>query len=113
MDGDPGTVWNSGGDAPQWIEIDLGAPNDIQEIRLVISQYPDGLTSHRIRIMGPGTGGEYSELQLFEGETSESDILIYSATEPLQGIQFIRIETAASSPWVSWREIEVIQAVEK
>ena len=113
VDGDPGTVWNAGNDAPQWIEIDLGANFNIQEIRLVISQYPDGVTSHRILVKGSGTGGENTPIHTFESETAESDILTFTPAEPLLGIQFVRIETAASPSWVAWREIEVIQAGEE
>ncbi|HAV78594.1 MAG TPA: hypothetical protein DCX53_14695, partial [Anaerolineae bacterium] len=44
VDGDLGTLWSSGGDAPQWIEIDLGAEYNINEIRMTPSQFPEGRT---------------------------------------------------------------------
>lgn len=110
IDGDPGTIWNSGDGPPQWIEIDLGAPRNIQEIRLVISQYPAGATTHRLLVRGPDPGTTFTLLQTFTGETTDSQIMEYIATIPLQDIQVIRIETTTSPSWVAWREVEVIQA---
>lgn len=56
VDGDLATLWNSGGGPVQWIEIDLGAEYNIGEIRLTISQSPEGTTTHRI--LGRGANGE-------------------------------------------------------
>ena len=109
VDGDPGTSWSSGDDAPQWIEIDLGEPYDIREIRLLPSQYPAGATYHRVRGKGPGTGGNFVELYIFNGETEDAKWLIYTASDPWLGIQFIRIESAASPSWIAWREIEILR----
>ena len=108
VDGDPGTVWNSGDGPPQWIEIDLEASSDIREMRLSISQYPAGITSHRL--LGKAPGGDFSILHTFEGETMESQLLVFTPPEPVRGIQVIRIETTASPSWVSWREIEILKA---
>ena len=108
IDGDPGTLWNAGFEAPQWIEIDLGAPSAIKEIRLVISQYPAGTTTHKLLVRTPDAG--YTTIETFSGETSDSQILVYQAAlTPMQDIQFIRVETTASPSWVAWREIEVIR----
>ncbi len=69
IDGDPGTLWNAGFEAPQWIEIDLGAPYAIKEIRLVISQYPAGTTTHKLLVRTPEAG--YTTIETFSGETSD------------------------------------------
>jgi hypothetical protein len=110
VDGDAGTLWSSGYDAPQWIEIDLGQPYDISAIRLLISQYPAGNTLHRVLGKGPGPDDLFYELTRFEGSTEDGQWLEFSPEEPWEGIQYIRIETVASPSWVSWREIEVIAA---
>jgi hypothetical protein len=108
VDGDPGTIWNSGDDPPQWIEIDLGAPHDIREIRLVVTQFPAGPTYHQIR--GKAPGGDFVVLHVFEGRTEESQVLAFAPPEPWRGIQILRIETAAGPSWAAWREIEVLEA---
>jgi hypothetical protein len=110
VDGDPGTVWNSGDGPPQWIEIDLGSLLDIREIRLFINQYPAGHTVHQV--LGKTTNGEFTLLHRFEGETADSQLLVVTPPDPWRGFQIIRIETLTNPSWVSWREIEVIQAVQ-
>jgi hypothetical protein len=110
VDGNPGTLWNANAEPPQWIEIDLGAAYSIREIRLAVSQYPAGHTVHRVLGKGPGTGGTFTELHVFEGDTQDPQALDFVPPEPWQGISLIRIETIASPSWVAWREIEVIDA---
>lgn len=108
VDGDLGTLWNSGGGPTQWIEIDLGAEYNIQEISLTTSQYPEGRTVHRI--LGRGTSGQFVELIKFDGNTTDGQTLVFSPAEPIQNIRYIRVETVTSPSWVAWREIEVIDA---
>ena len=110
VDGDPGSWWSAGAGAPQWIQVDLGAPHNIQEIRLLPSQYPAGATIHRLIGKGPGTNGQFVELYTFSGQTDDSQLLSYKPPEPWHGIQVIRIQTSASPSWVAWREIEIIDA---
>jgi hypothetical protein len=109
VDGDLGTSWSSGGEAPQWIEIDLGQAYDIREIRLLPSQYPAGATVHRVRGRGPGTGGNFVDLHIFEGSTEDSIWLEFTPNSPWLGIQVIRIESVASPSWIAWREIEILR----
>ena len=110
VDGNAGSLWNSGNEAPQWIEIDLGQAYDIGEVRLLISQYPAGNTLHRVLGKGSGADAVFHELTRFEGLTEDGQWLEFSPEEPWAGIQTIRIETVASPSWVAWREIEVIPA---
>ncbi|WKZ49004.1 MAG: discoidin domain-containing protein [Anaerolineales bacterium] len=106
VDGDFGTLWNSGGGPTQWIEIDLGAEFAISEIRLSVSQYPEGRTVHQVK--GRSADGQFVLLQTFDGMTHDGDELLFKPDAPLTGIRFIRIETIVSPSWVAWREIEVM-----
>jgi len=108
VDGDLGTLWSSGGDPTQWIEIDLEAEYKIQEISLTTSQYPEGRTVHRI--LGKGASGQFVELTKLDGSTRDGQTLVFKPAEPIQNIRFIRVETLLSPSWVAWREIEVIDA---
>lgn len=108
VDGDFGTLWNSGGGPVQWIEIDLGAEYSLSEIRLTISQYPEGQTVHQIKGKGAGTGNQLILLHTFDGNTRDGDELVFKPESLITGIRYIRVETVASPSWVSWREIEVI-----
>jgi len=108
VDGDLGTLWNSGGGPSQWIEIDLGHEYTLKEINLSISQYPEGRTVHRV--LARGADGQFMVLTIFDGKTTDGQVLLFKPAQPLAGIQFIRVETVTSPSWVAWREIEVIDA---
>jgi hypothetical protein len=110
VDGDFGTLWNSGGGPPQWIEVDLGAAYNISEIRLTVSQYPNGPTTHVISGKGPSAGDQFKPLHTFDGNTNDGDVLDFKPDQPLTQIRYIRVQTTASPSWVAWREIEIIDA---
>ncbi len=112
VDGNLETFWGAGDFAPQWIEVDLGAPYGIAEIRM-LTEGSNGETVHRVLGKGPGTGGAYVLLHTFSGFTTTLQWLTYTPPTPWSAVQFVRVETVGSlsgeSPsWISWREIEVI-----
>ena len=105
VDGDTTTSWGAGQFAPQWIEIDLGAPVAIAAIRLGVEQTPDGDTVHAV--LGKPPGGPYRELHVFRGRTVTGGLLEHVPSGPWDGIRYLRVETRASPSWVAWREVEV------
>ncbi len=109
VDGLAETFWNAGAFAPQWIQIDLGAPYSIGRIRLLVAQLPAGYTDHRVWVRGAAPGDQEHLLHEFAGETTDSEALDYTPTKPLAGIRYIRVETTASPSWIAWKEIEVFQ----
>ena len=106
VDGNMDTSWQSGGDVPQWIEIDLEKQYRIEEIRLIVDQFPEGNTTHRV-LGKEDSGDAYSELHLFTGNTAFGDELNHEYETPVEDVRYIRIETTESPSWVSWLEIEV------
>jgi hypothetical protein len=112
VDRDSGTLWNSGDFAPQWIEIDLGSPHDIQGIQLVISQSPAGETEHRVLGRGPGAADALVLLHTFAGPTADSQTLSFAPDVPWSNVQSIRVQTVRSPSWVAWREIRILDAGE-
>ena len=105
VDGNGGSQWGAGAHPPQWIEIDLGAPLTVGAIRLLVAQYPDGATVHRV--VGRSPDGSTQLLAELSGETHDGDWLEITADAPWESIQFIRVETLNSPSWVGWREIQV------
>ncbi len=105
VDGDETTFWGAGDFAPQWIEVDLGAPATLTEVRLRVGQSPDGDTRHRI--LAGKTKDDLSEVHQFEQFTRDGEWLVFTPTLPLESVQFIRVETLASPSWVAWSEIQV------
>ena len=107
VDGKSSNWWGSGGFAPQWIVVDLGANYVIAEVRLLPSRGPTGETIHRLLVKGPATNNEDETLYTFQGATADARWVALKFPQPLEGIRYIRIETTSSPSWVSWREIEV------
>ena len=106
VDGNFDSTWNSGGGPPQWIEIDLGEPRTVGELRLTVAQSPEGPTEHRLT--GRTAAGEIVLLDQFVGPTKDGTVLVASRAGGWRGIVAVRVETSASPSWVAWREIEVI-----
>jgi hypothetical protein len=73
VDGEQGTGWIAGAGPPQWIEVDLGAPATIDELRLVVSQSPAGRTVHVVS--GGASRAALTKLHTFEGRTDFGDEL--------------------------------------
>jgi hypothetical protein len=105
MDGAPETIWNSGRDATQWIELDLGKPYTLTSLRLIVSQYPDGNTTHQIWVRG--ANGVLRMIHEIKGNTFDNQVLEFSPDFPIANVQVVRIVTTQSPSWVAWREIEV------
>ena len=106
VDGDPTTQWSAGAYPTQWIEIDLGAPFSIGEIRLTVGQWPAGETVHELWV---GTAQDaMQQVYVFTGREFDFDVLNFAPPTALQNIRYVRIDTTESPSWVSWREIEVL-----
>ena len=106
VDEDPTTQWGAGAFPVQWLEVDLGAEHTVTAIRLLVAQFPEGTTIHRV-LVGAAPGA-LSEVHRFEGTTAADDLLEFLPDEPLTGVRIVRIETTSSPSWVAWREVEVL-----
>lgn len=100
------TQWNSGADPQQWIEIDLENNYQINEISLLVAQWPEGNTIHRVQVRNT-TEDDYITVHEFSGSTQDIDWLIFTPESPLKDVRYIRIQTIVSPSWVSWKEISV------
>jgi len=107
VDEDLATSWNAGGDPPQWIEIDLQGSVRVREIRLLVAQYPDGPTIHRI-LVRTSVGGGFTTVHEFSGATQAGEWLVFQPAVPIEGVRSVRIQSVASPSWVAWSEIEVL-----
>ena len=76
VDGLMANSWSSGGYPGQWIEIDLGAPVPVARVRLFVTQYPNGATTHHI-LTRATTGDAWTDQHIFTGVTSDGDVLEY------------------------------------
>lgn len=104
VDGDPTTAWGAGGDAPQWIEIDLDGVT-VGVVELLVSQWPAGRTVHEITLT---TSGGTTVTETIDGSTDDGDTLVVTYDEPVEDVVKIRVRTRVSPSWVAWYEIEVL-----
>lgn len=104
VDGSQGSPWNSGGYAPQWIEIDLESEIQLTCASLRVDQRPAGNTVHVIT--GRNLAAEEITLAILEGYTTDHDS-IHIEFQDLMAVRWVRITTIQSPSWVAWYEIEL------
>jgi hypothetical protein len=85
--------------------LNLGQPQPVSLIRLMVAQDPPGETTHQLWV--GSDPGRLTMVRQFSGLTSDSDVLTYFPLSPLTGVQYIRIVTKTTPSWVAWREIEI------
>ncbi len=106
VDNDIATSWIVATSAGSWIEVDLGEDRPVYRIELVVEQTPEGETTHHV--LGKGDGeSRYRELLVFDGATSDGQILAHAPAVPWTGLRWIKVETARTPSWVGWKEIRV------
>jgi len=106
VDDNADTSWIAGAGAVQWIQVDLKGSYRLTEIRLLVSQYPNGDTIHRIQIRS-SSNAAYQTVHDFKGSTNDNDWLVFKPDIPLENVNQIRIQTLIGPSWVAWKEIQV------
>lgn len=104
FDGNIETVWNSGAEPEQWIQLDFGNDVEVKRIILTAAQYPEGKTVHQIWL-----GKDSNSLTLvheLSGFTVDKQVLMVNMESPVNA-RVMRIVTTTSPSWVAWREILV------
>ena len=109
VDEDLSTQWGAGADAPQWIDIELDGNYSIDEIRLLVAQYPTGETIHQVQ-WRKSESTTYETTHEFRAFTEDDEWLVYTPDSGNEKISAIRIRTLSSLFWVAWKEIQVFGA---
>ncbi len=109
FDGEANRAWNSGDYAIGWIEVDLGKPVQVGEVRLQVAQTPAGHTEHHL-YGRTAPDAPLVALATCGGETNDMQTLVLSVGSGAKPMRYLRIETVASPSWIAWREIEVYGA---
>lgn len=97
--------WSSGADAPGWVEVGFGQPATLSGLRFVVFQSPPSDTTHVLEIR---VGGLWSEVERFTGFTTTGDVLEWTPSAPLGGVEAFRMTTLESLSWPEWYEIEIL-----
>lgn len=103
----PGTYWDSGGLAPQWIMLDFGSPRAVKSIRLCVYQRRSGVTSHQIH------GGLTTDNQVLISELTTTTVggqvqVVDTPASSTLLVRYLRIRTVASPDRIAWGKIEVL-----
>ncbi|CAM3890017.1 discoidin domain-containing protein [Delftia tsuruhatensis] len=103
-DGNPNTIWNAGGGATQWIDIDLGSERMFLSIRMLPAQSPAGQTIHHI--WGRNDAGKWFDFGEISSSTQDNQWIEYQNLKEIP-VRTIIVETKKSPSWVAWREFQV------
>ncbi len=110
-DGMAWTDWNSGGDPPQWVQLEFNEPMVLGKVDLLVAMYPvTGHTHHQLLVKRSGSS-DYELVHEFTGETYTDTHLIFEPDEPLREITRLRVKTLESPSWVGWWEVSAYEAV--
>ncbi|WP_212646600.1 discoidin domain-containing protein [Delftia sp. PE138] len=105
-DGNPNTIWNSGGLPSQWINIDLGSERMISKMRLLPAQSPASAGVSHIVWAYRSDGSKYRLLALERTITQDNQwIDLYNNLETT--VRYLTVETTRSPSWVAWRELQI------
>ncbi|HEX8745693.1 MAG TPA: discoidin domain-containing protein, partial [Pyrinomonadaceae bacterium] len=108
VDGNLSTAWVSGGNAPQWIQLDLGKAYTLSSVRLNVTQSPGGATTHQV--YGGPAPDQLALLGTLSGTTQNGQWLTLESAAA--NVRYLRVSTVSSPSWVGWTEIEVYASVD-
>ncbi len=101
------SYWNAVNGAPGWIELALSEPADVEEIRLVVAQFPAGPSRHELWVQR--TGGALEMVHVFAGSTGEGDVLVFEPEEALIAVEKVRVVTTSLGDLApAWHEVELL-----
>ncbi len=106
------TPWISGGNPPQWVEVDLGEPSEVGEIQVIVEtgnvdpqQY-----KHELYVKGPITGGAFELVETWSGLRDDLELLLYDVPDSLRkGLQWVRVLITEAPGWAALHEINVLR----
>ena len=100
VDGRADDFWSSGGQAPQWVEVDLLKSTTIASLRVVANQLP---TNAAMLVLGRGPNVyEYHLLHRFNGPTIDRQALRFTPRTPWRGIRYVRLQVPSSPIGAGW-----------
>ncbi|MCM2315918.1 MAG: discoidin domain-containing protein [Thermoanaerobaculia bacterium] len=100
VDGNSGTQWSAGNFPVQWIQVDVGQTRYLTKVRLLVSQFPNGATTHEV--WAGDSEAALRRISVISGPTVSPQWLEARID---QDARFVRIVTTSSPSWVGWFEI--------
>jgi hypothetical protein len=99
--------WNASSKSPQWVQLDLATPTDVESIVLTVAQDPPGASTHEIWVRQ--VGGQLTLVHTFDGITTEGEVLTFTPAESLTNVDIVKVITIklSNNLWPAWHEIEI------
>lgn len=98
--------WSADDFAPQWIEIDLPTPAQVEAIELIAAQSSSGPVTHKVSLENPS--GDLVVWHRFDTESADDGEIFRLKIDPPQLIDKVRILTTRGQGWIAWREVRVL-----
>lgn len=105
----PSTIYfNSGGFAPQYLELELPCFYTVHNIFLQVvylSNTPTPNVGHTIHKLYAGSTTIPTNLvATLDGNTTSDEWIHINFSPPLSNVRFLRLDTVASKSWVAWKK---------
>lgn len=100
-----GGSYNSGGFAPQYLELQLPGTYSISSVCLNVGQLPNGNTLHEIS--AGSSSSSLTTVTTLNGYTYSGQWLNITYSPMLTGISVVRVTTVSSPSWVAWNKFLV------
>lgn len=98
-----GGGYNSGGFAPQYVQLDFGLSATVCSVCLLVGQAPNGNTQHDI-YMGPSS---LSLITTLSGYTY-SGLWLNTTYNPCRSnVRYVQVYSVSSPSWIAWQKFIV------
>ncbi len=105
------TPWISGGDPPQWVEVDLINRYDLEAIQLVVETGSDEpfFYTHQIQVKS-SQSADYKILHEFADERVNFEVLTFQNNDgsTIDNVRFIRITIPQAPGWAALHELRAL-----
>jgi len=102
------TPWISGGEPPQWIEVDLQTAYDLKTIQLVVETGSDDphFYTHEVQVKASASS-QYKTLHVFAADRVNFETISYSKTDGtlMKNVRYIRVLIPQAPGWAALHEL--------
>ncbi len=109
-DGDACTIWNSGGFAPQAIEVSFAAPQSVHGV-MVVPEMTPAVGNVEGVIERVGGDGIARPVRAIRAGLATRRVYVFLLEHPVT-TRTIRLRTVGSPSWVAWREVRPFACAE-
>lgn len=105
------TPWISGGDPPQWVEVDLLDPYDLAAIQLVVETGSDDphFYTHEIQVKA-SEADDYETIHVFADDRVNFEVITYPADGDgyIPNVRFVRVFIPQAPGWAALHELRAL-----